>query len=163
MPPAKYKIVFQSTLLMRGATSATVIYAHSLSDFNPRSSCEEHARSDSLRPSRWLRMCHFNPRSSCEERQHTSLCHVPRNHFNPRSSCEERRPRLSTLRGDKPFQSTLLMRGATSMRAWAREPSRHFNPRSSCEERRCPARLRGDAQISIHAPHARSDSERAGL
>ena len=56
-------------------------------------------------------------------------------YFNPRSSCEERR------------------------RAFSRaSPSRDFNPRSSCEERRIKARTQKmHEQISIHAPHARSD------
>ena len=57
-----------------------------------------------------------------------------------------------------PFQSTLLMRGATSMRSIRPEPNLYFNPRSSCEERR--QHLRRDVEcraISIHAPHARSD------
>ncbi len=57
-------------------------------------------------------------------------------YFNPRSSCEERRLR--------------------SRSGYLR---RHFNPRSSCEERP-PGKLLecADLPISIHAPHARSDS-----
>ena len=57
--------------------------------------------------------------------------------FNPRSSCEERRAKLhSQFAAGMTFQSTLLMRGAT-------------------------CRLEIDAifdSISIHAPHARSDT-----
>ena len=35
----------------------------------------------------------------------------------------------------------------------------NFNPRSSCEERRVPERdAEGGFDISIHAPHARSDT-----
>ena len=56
------------------------------------------------------------------------------------------------------FQSTLLMRGATAN--WYRQHNNddYFNPRSSCEERHewsvtAPERT----EISIHAPHARSD------
>ena len=55
------------------------------------------------------------------------------------------------------FQSTLLMRGATS---WSprRQSRRYFNPRSSCEERQPMVAPRGvERYISIHAPHARSD------
>ena len=40
-----------------------------------------------------------------------------------------------------PFQSTLLMRGATSMRSIRPEPNLYFNPRSSCEERLYICRL----------------------
>ena len=61
-------------------------------------------------------------------------------HFNPRSSCEER-PDLRDNRATLPY----------------------FNPRSSCEERR--PHWRGDESacgISIHAPHARSDSTATG-
>ena len=58
------------------------------------------------------------------------------------------------------FQSTLLMRGATTMARAGTKPTCNFNPRSSCEERR--RRRRGARHltlISIHAPHARSDVE----
>ena len=63
-------------------------------------------------------------------------CWPPRSYFNPRSSCEER-PRE---------------RFACRIR-------RDFNPRSSCEERRASLSdgRHADA-ISIHAPHARSDT-----
>ena len=79
--------------------------------------------------------------------------------FNPRSSYEERRgsPALSFQR--QKFQSTLLIRGATT------EPERaesvaDFNPRSSYEERPvCPPPLKVIDIISIHAPHTRSDSQ----
>ena len=80
----------------------------------------------------------------------------------------------------KKFQSTLLMRGATCSSHSFRRVSSYFNPRSSCEERLSPiiraivlaifqstllmrgatsARVLDDVaeQISIHAPHARSD------
>ena len=59
------------------------------------------------------------------------------------------------------FQSTLLMRGATSTRQPTRGPSSHFNPRSSCEERRPVGTRLIKINISIHAPHARSDSTSA--
>ena len=79
------------------------------------------------------------------------------------------------------FQSTLLMRGATTS-YWPtsrpvtisihapharsdflsvsakRYTSRNFNPRSSCEERPAQGTRRAaHRDISIHAPHARSD------
>ena len=123
----------------------------------------------------------FNPRSSCEERPCGRQNSSPPSHFNPRSSCEERHYRLvvglseeeisihapharsdQTARirsSDSAFQSTLLMRGATVIKALlivalmlfqstllmrgatqdSCIPSVHlpyFNPRSSCEERR---------------------------
>ena len=191
---------FQSTLLMRGATSGS-------------------------RPCRPQR--NFNPRSSCEERLAAAILHrCAEDDFNPRSSCEERLGKAirdkqklqfqSTLlmRGatkggensmskSVKFQSTLLMRGATSsptsvVKVWsisihaphARSDQASqlfllsacdFNPRSSCEERpekvcgsmlnssdfnprsSCEERLvdefalTDDIDISIHAPHARSD------
>ena len=125
--------IFQSTLLMRGATCAYCRPAPRRAYFNPRSSCEERPRATASRS-------------------------APSANFNPRSSCEER---LNTVdRGVKanPFQSTLLMRGATLHRATARVKAADFNPRSSCEERRAgAAALRFGFAISIHAPHARSD------
>ena len=63
-------------------------------------------------------------------------------YFNPRSSCEER-----------------LVLGSLSIHTLP-----YFNPRSSCEERlRSQVRPAGDAGISIHAPHARSDRTLSGL
>ncbi len=55
------------------------------------------------------------------------------------------------------FQSTPLMRGATSSSAARSTRCRSFNPRPSCEE---TCRIRhgdGGTQVSIHAPHARGD------
>ena len=102
---------FQSTLLMRGATNTFAMVGAIVMDFNPRSSCEE-------RPVSWSRsllILYFNPRSSCEERRCRGRRCARNPYFNPRSSCEERRalkPELMT--GAVTFQSTLLMRGATS-------------------------------------------------
>ena len=61
-----------------------------------------------------------------------------RSYFNPRSSCEERRGRLVMAQAWAKFQSTLLMRGATTP----------YKEQSTVH------------QISIHAPHARSDAEK---
>ena len=59
------------------------------------------------------------------------------------------------------FQSTLLMRGATSSTCAQDCGKSYFNPRSSCEERRARRRhLNPKIRISIHAPHARSDVTR---
>ena len=78
---------FQSTLLMRGATIAIPrsCFAIAISIHAP------HARSDHTRLVRTARMTHFNPRSSCEERLFL----------------------YSTASLSLSFQSTLLMRGAT--------------------------------------------------
>ena len=101
----------------------------------------------------------FNPRSSCEERPKTPCTYrLSAGYFNPRSSCEERLA-LNTLPASaKEFQSTLLMRGATSWARVSASSPANFNPRSSCEER--PEIMISKYQnvvISIHAPHARSD------
>ena len=103
-------ILFQSTLLMRGATRGPRAPVRALVNFNPRSSCEERHGQDSSCSS-WT---NFNPRSSCEERPCYDILHGCRS----------------------LFQSTLLMRGATS----------------TCRAGRL------DDRISIHAPHARSDA-----
>ena len=145
---------FQSTLLMRGATEppkpddqAEKISIHAplarsdlIDAINLRvksiSIHAPHARSDAL----------LSPSSASGRFQSTLLMRGATNfirrafslrcYFNPRSSCEERRPA-------GPYHADL----------------RHFNPRSSCEERRGAGPKTSRApQISIHAPHARSDS-----
>ena len=102
--------IFQSTLLMRGATQRRE--RQSLAD---RISIHApHARSDAL--------------FRCPNRTQS-------HHFNPRSSCEER---LLASGGDTSivlFQSTLLMRGATCSPWMSCTSAPDFNPRSSCEER----------------------------
>ena len=145
---------FQSTLLMRGAT-ARLPYSYQAFRISIHA---PHARSDVLPDHRWPRRAYFNPRSSCEERPTKS--------------------QLSGLKGI--FQSTLLMRGATLTVPMTIAPTIDFNPRSSCEERRGvislktadrifqstllmrgatgrQGRRRRQYYISIHAPHARSD------
>ncbi len=57
--------LFQSTLLMRGATGLAGAIGGDKIDFNPRSSCEERQDAFGLLNSR----LDFNPRSSCEERR----------------------------------------------------------------------------------------------
>ena len=53
------------------------------------------------------------------------------------------------------------MRGATAGKGCSLSSRSDFNPRSSCEERRTHGRGRyWRDQISIHAPHARSDLRR---
>ena len=148
--------LFQSTLLMRGATDYHKAMFGTSKDFNPRSSCEERHVRSAYRPKVEY---HFNPRSSCEERLDKSVT-VPiyQFDFNPRSSCEERH-----LIGIKVVAAPV-----------------NFNPRSSCEERLMAISCRKHKErfqstllmrgatavydwcrraglISIHAPHARSD------
>ena len=153
-----------------------------------------------------LSRTYFNPRSSCEERRcksvsmsaHTKISiHAPHARSDlflvscrlflqisihaPHARSDPRFVHISIP--ITTFQSTLLMRGATSRSPRSRAVLAHFNPRSSCEERResreppfdpfyfnprssCEERLeiRGsdkpDVKISIHAPHARSDTRR---
>ena len=101
--------LFQSTLLMRGATYPRFWH----SSLIPISIHAPHARSD-----------------------YRALGIEPRNlDFNPRSSCEERLPCARLLRRLRVFQSTLLMRGATYNRVHKSTSFNDFNPRSSCEER----------------------------
>ena len=147
-------VIFQSTLLMRGATARKRLLS-ARPYFNPRSSCEERPKERGIFAADWefqstllmrgathqcgnqsRRAYNFNPRSSCEERRRTRCRGGSRHdYFNPRSSCEERRPRSARCGMYSAFQSTLLMRGATLF---------------SCAKG-------GGAGISIHAPHARSD------
>ena len=148
---------FQSTLLMRGATAGTCRRKRRRSNFNPRSSCEE-------RPLCLVSSCRHPPISIHAPHARSDVCGASPmwpNHrnFNPRSSCEER-PLFRWLHLiDLLFQSTLLMRGATSLSLLKNDGRYYFNPRSSCEERRRQCRqAHTQADISIHAPHARSDS-----
>ncbi len=144
--------------------------------FNPRSSCEERRtrfstrsttrpfqstllmRGATLPPTRSLRApLNFNPRSSCEERQSGGRLQRISRHFNPRSSCEERHLGGLNKRIHILFQSTLLMRGATTQGAAERRPcdiSIHApHARSDMDSKA----TKPYPQISIHAPHARSD------
>ena len=103
----------------------------------------------------------FNPRSSCEERPIAMGSHQPGIQISIHAP-HARSDSYSSARSlsDWIFQSTLLMRGATSWLHTVRTLPTHFNPRSSCEERlrHAHAELRR-AGISIHAPHARSDAD----
>ncbi len=173
---SRKNILFQSTLLMRGATGRDSRCCPRNAYFNPRSSCEErpvqtmqtkrhtifqstllmrgatailhvlftrqdisihapHARSDNRSRFMPATIAYFNPRSSCEERLILSSDVFLTSDFNPRSSCEERHERMTWILNDETFQSTLLMRGATSIGFTGACICLHFNPRSSCEER----------------------------
>ena len=107
---ARQTDLFQSTHLMRGATGIGIDFfnKYHISIHAP------HARCDC-----WLKraaeeLAYFNPRTSCEVRPRS-----PRNvrsgrHFNPRTSCEVRLLVKKSSRRISLFQSTHLMRGATS-------------------------------------------------
>ena len=147
--------LFQSTLLMRGATRP----------------CRENRGAD----------MNFNPRSSCEERPAAEAADIAGTIFQSTLLMRGATPSTNLVRTEPKFQSTLLMRGATTSywpasrpvtisihapharsddRTDTPAPSRgaDFNPRSSCEERlACDGYRAFGKVISIHAPHARSD------
>ena len=84
--------------------------------------------------------------------------------FNPRSSCEERLLLIATLPDGTRFQSTLLMRGATTM-GYVSKVRKDISIHAP-HARSDPALFAVLAKfvgISIHAPHARSDSFDTGM
>ena len=139
----------RSDVLDRSLTAAIRIY------FNPRSSCEERRRSRG----RGYSSCHFNPRSSCEERR-IKRCHdTSCAYFNPRSSCEERHKHIELRVNTYRFQSTLLMRGATHEKYSASLIIPFQSTLLMRGATPIPRKLMPWYEISIHAPHARSDDE----
>ena len=149
--------------------------------FNPRSSCEERlAGICSVKGD----LIYFNPRSSCEERrrftncasmawtfQSTLLMRGATRWMRAFDHCGRFQSTL-LMRGATlhrqgilvhlVFQSTLLMRGATSIR---NSPGVSSSFQSTLLMRGATPRWRHAgrrAEISIHAPHARSD-QAAGL
>ena len=101
---------------------------------------------------------HFNPRSSCEERPRESSKGGHARYFNPRSSCEERPKNTDYLIIADPFQSTLLMRGATPVLAADREVQFISIHAPHARSDNASKNMNQAIQIiSIHAPHARSD------
>ena len=170
--------IFQSTLLMRGATLTVVVAVgitkrisihapHARSDDAGGDSglCQgisihaPHARSDS----KSFRSSSVRSISIHTPHARSDLCRISESiqwlYFNPRSSCEER-----------PHCTRFVSSG------------KNFNPRSSCEERLISIQvhhatpifqstllMRGATpfagngvdvmRISIHAPHARSDDD----
>ena len=124
--------VFQSTLLMRGATRHTAF----VNLFKVISIHAPHARSDGSlgRRRRCNRISIHAPhaRSDADTREQFR-------HDNISIHAPHARSDMPFALSDSPFslfQSTLLMRGATSAAIRARTSRAHFNPRSSCEERR---------------------------
>ena len=144
---------FQSTLLMRGATDA---YGkgpgwYAISIHAP------HGRSD-LTPSAFAATpAEFNSRSSCEERRHPMLLlsHRSISIHAPHARSDDRLSLI--IQYSFEFQSTLLMRGATC--STSSSASRRIfqstllmrGATAAARNQFCPRR------ISIHAPHAKSD------
>ena len=146
---------FQSTLLMRGATRASKSVSPSASfqstllmrgaTFGVKVQCFLHLFQSTL-----LMRGATAPLEHPHDHRRISI-HAPHARSDGLYS--------KVLELMPKFQSTLLMRGATCPTGIYCRPTRYFNPRSSCEERPCvggPSRHRWC--ISIHAPHARSDS-----
>ena len=148
--------LFQSTLLMRGATLlvSDVLLFVSISIHAP------HARSDLRRGlSAYCQFLYFNPRSSCEERQRYMFTPFSRTYFNPRSSCEERQSGSSGSSKDSDFNPRSSCEERRVRVGSSYHDGSYFNPRSSCEERHNLYSTMTDSMtISIHAPHARSDT-----
>ena len=123
-------IVFQSTLLMRGATS----WAHAPLWCSPISIHAPHARSD----------MGVLPGNIIETFQSTLLMRgataldaglLPSTTFQSTLLMRGATKQTDSLVKLNEFQSTLLMRGATRIRNRSRDHHQDFNPRSSCEER----------------------------
>ena len=175
------KFLFQSTLLMRGATRAqhksygqlqaiSIHAPHARSDtrlLNRRvgrwriSIHAPHARSDTLTLNRAWRGDLFQSTLLMRGATCSQVC-LQEKHLQFQSTLLMRgatRGRSQDSCRLQTFQSTLLMRGATLHRGHVLFPRQYFNPRSSCEERheREISMLPYD-KISIHAPHARSDT-----
>ncbi len=145
---------FQSTLLMRGATG-TLEDAYKASRISIHA---PHARSDAILARLFADALQISIHAPHARSDHCRAA-------SRRASCQ--------------FQSTLLMRGATQLfcllnyrynisihapharsdkcRSGGPMGDADFNPRSSCEERRDVSAYTKILTISIHAPHARSD------
>ena len=100
---------------------------------------------------------HFNPRSSCEERPYKPDFPRIDDNFNPRSSCEERHFQRDIVRWALKFQSTLLMRGATQTYHQQSIPCQFQSTLLMRGATIAQAGVYERLEISIHAPHARSD------
>ena len=109
------------------------------------------------------RVLPIQTRSPCGERRQpvrTVLYKVV--YFNPRSPCGERHSLRLIHHAILVFQSTLPMWGATPVKLYKGSKETNFNPRSPCGERRAMLILKwAIRQISIHAPHAGSDTQAA--
>ena len=146
---------FQSTLLMRGATFQ---YAR-VSRHGQRISIHApHARSDAI-SWRYKTMSKYISIHAPHARSDLSKVapSASRSNFNPRSSCEERPGSCMPKAFSTLFQYTLLMRGATSSAASPSSSGKFQSTllmRGATNIAMYPSRCQN---ISIHAPHARSD------
>ena len=147
---------FQSTLLIRGATSAA--------PFAPKTSAVFQStlliRGATLYfPGQIIRgVEHFNPRSSYEERRFGVFGYIIQFYFNPRSSYEERHSATVFPLFVSLFQSTLLIRGATSCALQSSHTLTGFQSTLLIRGATRPHPVIAPAiRISIHAPHTRSD------
>ena len=147
---------FQSTLLIRGATRISPPLPLVLPHFNPRSSYEERP------PPKSCSCCscgNFNPRSSYEERhahcRFRLLCH---SYFNPHSSYEERR---GFLQYGRPLSNISIHAPHTRSDCKQKATSRQVQVFQSTLLIRGATRtgrsVPPNGRISIHAPHTRSD------
>ena len=129
---------FQSTLLMRGATTCSIF----------------HYFTSLFQSTLLMRGATFRrARSAGRDRFQSTLLMRGATRWSDTWPGDDRRE-------ETRFQSTLLMRGATPSCLLSHHHYRHFNPRSSCEERRTRRLACVElCRISIHAPHARSDQD----
>ena len=101
--------IFQSTLLMRGATAVGA----NGPVFSPISIHAPHARSDPHPCAATSQTRDFNPRSSCEERLKRTKRMIKHFEFQSTLLMRGATEREPGCRSGAEFQSTLLMRGAT--------------------------------------------------
>ncbi len=170
------EIKFQSTPLIRGATTSTMTHSSTRSDFNPRPSYEE-------RPRRALhagRVTHFNPRPSYEERPRKQepvravdiSIHAPHTRSDDKSSGIGKF-RISIHAPHTRSDFSKGQAAGADRRISIHAP--HTRSDARCSRRDCGTRIsihaphtrsdhaandwRQEAQISIHAPHTRSDQQ----
>ena len=145
---------FQSTLPVRGATKVK----DGKRQYKGISIHAPRAGSDFRECCRAEQWSHFNPRSPCGERRgRFAACRIRRD-FNPRSPCGERQASTMQHSISLIFQSTLPVRGATTLIddvAMLGEISIHA-PRAGSDFSVRNFRIKDT--ISIHAPRAGSDT-----
>ena len=130
--------IFQSTLLMRGATWAGQHPQIGTYNFNPRSSCEERLLLTVL-----VLLSEIKFQSTLLMRGATQVAVAPYD--------------------ANQFQSTLLMRGATAFQQHRRKSDEFQSTLLMRGATRSSLIISSPLLISIHAPHARSDSPSSGL
>ena len=124
---------FQSTLPVRGATTAEHPAPLSIDDFNPRSPCGERQSAQKSRAEIVQFQSTLPVRGATNER--FISCRRHRN-FNPRSPCGERLTTWLLTMRLKSISIHAPRAGSDSMQRVAILPTTDFNPRSPCGERR---------------------------